>query len=90
MWDQTEIIQKSFEDSKQIFINAVNLTFPDHLLLLLPLMRQNLLLVPNLTGQTMEGTRNVETVCYMQEGVWAIKFAMRHFYQENQGRNLSI
>ena len=30
MWDQTEVIQKSLEDAKQIFINAVNLTFTDH------------------------------------------------------------
>ena len=37
------------------------------------------------------GTRNLCcTVHYMQEGVWAIKFAMRHFNQEIRGRNLSI
>ena len=37
------------------------------------------------------GTRNLCcTVHYMQEGVWAIQFVLRHFNQEIRGRNLSI
>ena len=102
IWEESPLLQQAFKQAKELLIKAVNLTFPDPSAPLALTTDASKFAVGAQLDQFVDGhwrplglwskalnpSQRLYTT-YKRE-LLAIKFAMRHFNQDIQGRNLAI
>ena len=101
VWNQSESIGKAFQDGKDMLVRAVNLTFPDPSMLLARTTDASKNAVGAQLDQFVDShwrplglwskaLNPAQRLYTFKRELLAIKFAMHHFNQDIQGRNLSI